>query len=144
MQAPASTLHSESLHTAKPDYSTPYGSPKVEDIMQTLGRIRSYLDIVTHIKVINKITKEEITDFSKIDTNATIYRGDFSLTSYEWGVTYAGMLAAGKATGNSLFTEYATHRINFLAELAPIIKSKFKIRPNMPLRQASTFPTRFG
>ena len=47
MQAPASTLHSESLHTAKPDYSTPYGSPKVEDIMQTLGRIRSYLDTVT-------------------------------------------------------------------------------------------------
>jgi hypothetical protein len=125
VQAPASTLHSDALHTAKPDYPTPYGSPKVEEVTLVLGRIRSYLEATTPTKVINKITKEEITDFSKIDTNATVYRGDFSLTSYEWGVTYAAMLAAGKATGDSLFTQYATQRINFLAVLAPIIKSNF-------------------
>ena len=135
VQAPASTLHSETLHTAKPDYPTSYGSPKIEEITQVLGRVRSYLDAVTPTKVINKFTKEEITDFSKIDTNATVYRGDFSLTSYEWGVTYAAMLAAGKATGDPLFTQYSTQRINFLADLAPIIKSKFKISPTMPLRQ---------
>jgi unsaturated rhamnogalacturonyl hydrolase len=135
VQAPASTLHSDALHTAKPDYITPYGSPKIEEITAVLGRIRTYLDEVTPTKVINKNTKEEIKDYSKIDTNAAVYKGDFSLTSYEWGVTYAAMLAAGKATGDPLFTQYATQRINFLADLAPIIKSKFKISSSMPLRQ---------
>ncbi|MDZ7934006.1 MAG: glycoside hydrolase family 88 protein, partial [Emticicia sp.] len=119
VQAPASTLHSESLHTAKPDYLTPYGSPKVEEVTQVLNRIHSYLDATTPTRVINKITKEEIKDFSKIDTNATVYRGDFSLTSYEWGVTYAAMLAASKATGDPRFAQYTTQRLNFLAELTP-------------------------
>lgn len=135
IQAPASTLHSEALHTAKPDYETPYVSPKVEEITAVIDRIHGYLEEVTPTKVINKLTKEEIKDFSKIDTNCVVYRGDFSLTSYEWGVTYASMLAAGKATGNPKFTEYSTKRINFLAEVSPIIKQKFPISSGMPLRQ---------
>ncbi len=135
VQAPASTLHSESLHTAKPDYPTPYGSPKIEEVTQVLNRIHGYLDATTPTRVINKITKEEIKDFSKIDTNATVYRGDFSLTSYEWGVTYAAMLAASKATGDPRFAQYTTQRLNFLAELTPIIKAKFQVSSTMPLRQ---------
>lgn len=135
VQAPASTLHSESLHTAKPDYSTPYGSPKIEEVTHLLNRIHSYLDTTTPIRVINKTTKEEIKDFSKIDTNAIVDRGDFSLTSYEWGVTYAAMLAASKATGDPRFAQYTTQRLNFLAEIAPIIKAKFTVSSSMPLRQ---------
>lgn len=135
VQAPASTLHSEALHTAKPDYPTPYGSPKVEDVTQVLSRIHAYLEAATPTKVINKVTKEEIKDYTKIDTNATVYRGDFSLTSYEWGVTYAAMLAASKATGNPRFAQYTTNRLNFLAELTPIIKAKFPVSSGMPLRQ---------
>ena len=135
VQAPASTLHSESLHTAKPDYPTPYGSPKIEEITQVLNRIHSYLDAATPTRVINKTTKEEIKDFSKIDTNAIVYRGDFSLTSYEWGVTYAAMLAASKATGDPRFAQYTTQRLNFLAELTPIVKAKFTVSSSMPLRQ---------
>jgi rhamnogalacturonyl hydrolase YesR len=135
VQAPASTLHSESLHTAKPDYPTPYGSPKIEEVTQVLNRIHGFLDVNTPTRVINKTTKEEIKDFSKIDTNATVYRGDFSLTSYEWGVTYAAMLAASKATGDPRFAQYTTQHLNFLAELTPIIKAKFQVSPSMPLRQ---------
>ena len=135
VQAPASTLHSESLHTAKPDYPTPYGSPKIEEITQVLNRIHSYLDAATPTRVINKTTKEEIKDFSKIDTNAIVYRGDFSLTSYEWGVTYAAMLSASKATGDPRFAQYTTQRLNFLAELTPIVKAKFTVSSSMPLRQ---------
>lgn len=135
VQAPASTLHSESLHTAKPDYPTPYGSPKIEEVTQVLNRIHGYLDTATPTRVINKTTKEEIKDFSKIDTNAIVYRGDFSLTSYEWGVTYAAMLAASKATGDPRFAQYTTQRLNFLAELTPIVKAKFTVSSSMPLRQ---------
>lgn len=124
------SLHSEMLHTAQPDYPVPYTTPKVEEITQTLNRIHQYLDAVTPMNVISKSTNKIITDFSKIDTSAVVERGTFSLTSYEWGVTYSGMLAASEATGDSRFSEYARKRMEFLAQKAPYFKEVFKLNPN--------------
>ncbi len=49
-------------------------------------------------------------------------RGDFRLISYEWGVTYAGMLNAGEATGDKRYTEYTTNRMAFISQLYPVYK----------------------
>src|SRR5690606_34446308 len=43
----------------------------------------------------------------------------FRLVSYEWGVTYAGMLAASRATGDKKYAGYTNERIGFLADLYP-------------------------
>src|SRR3954454_2588761 len=83
------------LHLMKPDYPTPYGAPAREDIIKVLDRVYTYLDKATPAKIINSKTKDEITDFGKLTNESVFAPGDFRLTSYEWGVTYAGMLNAG-------------------------------------------------
>ena len=134
-QAPASTLHSDALHTAKPDYPILYGTTEPRDIVKVMDRVRSYLEAATPLKVIDKNTNAVITDYSKIDVNSVVYKGDFSLTSYEWGVTYEAMLLAGEVTGDTLFTKYATDRFKFLADLAPYFREIYTTNPQTSLRQ---------
>ncbi len=96
------------LHLMKPAYKYPYGVPKKEDVKASLDRILNYLDATT---------------FAELDeTGKQLKRGDFRLTSYEWGVTYSAMLRAGELLGDKRYTDYATKRMSFLAEQAPKFK----------------------
>ena len=66
----------------------------------------------------------------------TTRRGDFRLTSYEWGVTYSAMLSAAQITGDSRYADYAMDRMSFLAEQAPrFIKMKEKGEKIDPLME---------
>jgi unsaturated rhamnogalacturonyl hydrolase len=123
------------IHLMKPDYKTPYGRPAEEDIVKVLNRVFTYLDNGTPAKVMNKKTGQEVTDFSKLDSNAVI-DGDFRLTSYEWGVTYAGMLLAGEVTGDKRFTEYTYKRLKLIADIAPYCRQQLKTYPtaSSPIR----------
>ncbi|WP_346861189.1 glycoside hydrolase family 88 protein [uncultured Draconibacterium sp.] len=104
------------LHLMQPDYPHAYGAPEINDIEQVLSRIYTYLDQVTPAQLVDKISEEAITDFSVIDQNSIMKQGDFRLNSYEWGVTYAGMLLAAEQTGDEKYTDYATGRLTFLAK----------------------------
>lgn len=42
----------------------------------------------------DKESQTDVTDYSKIDEKTIVKPGDYRLVSYEWGVTYAGMLLA--------------------------------------------------
>lgn len=110
------------LHALKPDYPVPYGIPKPEEVKALLDRIRIYLDAVTPIGFVNEKTGEEITDYSKIDEHTILKKGDFRIVSYEWGVTYAGMLLAGDATGDPSFRNYTEKRLTFIADAAASFK----------------------
>jgi len=110
------------LHLLKPNYPIPYGIPKPEEVVAVLNRVHRYLDSVTPIGFVNEKTGEEITDYSKIDENTILKRGDFRIVSYEWGVTYAGMLLASEATGDSRFREYTEKRLAFIASAASSFK----------------------
>lgn len=112
------------LHQLKPDYPVPYGIPKAEDVKQTLDRIRNYLDAVTPTGFINEKTNTPVTDLSKIDSETIFARGDFRIVSYEWGVTYAGMLLAADATGDQRYRDYAEKRLSFIADSASAFKTK--------------------
>jgi rhamnogalacturonyl hydrolase YesR len=104
------------LHSLAPDYPLPYSIPKIADITKKLEKVAQYLKEATPATLVNKQTGKMVA-ISEIDTNTVFAKGDFRLTSYEWGVTYAGMLAAGKATGNEEFNEYAEKRLGFLADV---------------------------
>ncbi len=106
------------LHLMAPNYDTPYGKPEVKSITVVLDRIYSYLDQTTPMALIDKASKAELTDYSKIDVNTIFKPGDFRLLSYEWGVTYAGMLLASQATGDPKYASYTKSRLKFLAEVA--------------------------
>lgn len=106
------------LHLLKPDYTVPYGIPKNEDVTAVLNRVFSYLNGVTPSAFANEKTGEIFTDAAKIDANTILQRGDFRIVSYEWGVTYAGMLLAGEATGDPRYREYVEKRLKFIGDTA--------------------------
>ncbi len=92
------------LHALEVDYPTPYKPMPKEEIKKILDRVFNYLDAVTPAQMINKQTGALVNESSKIDTNTTVQQGDFRLTSYEWGVTYSGLLLAAETTGDSKYS----------------------------------------
>ena len=106
------------LHLLKPDYPIPYGIPKNEDVAAVLARVYSYLNGVTPPAFANEKTGEIFTDAAKIDANTILQKGDFRIVSYEWGVTYAGMLLASEATGDPKYRDYVEQRLKFIGDAA--------------------------
>lgn len=125
------------LHALQPNYPVSYSAPSKESIELVLNKVYSYLDTHTFASLQNKKTGAISNTLSTIDTNLILQPGDFRLTSYEWGVTYAGMLRAGQATGDKKFIEYTSKRLSFLANIAPYFKEQLKQYPqvNNPLKQ---------
>lgn len=118
------------LHMLQSDYPTPYGKTTVEDIDGILERVHGYLNATTPMKLIKEKTGEEIENYKKPDVDAIFKPGDYRLISYEWGVTYAGMLLAAKATGDNRFAEYTNQRLKFISDLAPAFKAQLKKNPS--------------
>ncbi len=125
------------LHAMQPNYDVPYTIPTQKTVKDVLDKIFNYLDTVTPPQFINKVTRQVVTDIAKPDTNIIFMPGDFRLTSYEWGVTYAGMLSATAATGDAKFAAYTKKRLEFIAAAAPAFSSLYQQTPKAsnPLRQ---------
>jgi rhamnogalacturonyl hydrolase YesR len=121
-----------------PNYPMPYAPASVAEITAVLTRVRDYLDTATPAKLVDRQSGREITDYSAPNPNATIARGDFQLLGYEWGVTYAGMLLAGEATGDAKFTEYTARRLKFVSDMVPIFRAQIQALP--PLAQGPPGP----
>ncbi|GAB3642420.1 glycoside hydrolase family 88/105 protein [Spirosoma arcticum] len=117
------------LHLLKPDYPVPYGQPSVADVTKVLSRVHGYLNEVTPMQVVDRQTSQTITDFTRFNPNAIIKPGDYRLTSYEWGVTYTGMLRAGEATGDPRYADYTNQRLTFLANLIPYFQAPVNADP---------------
>ncbi|UZR98896.1 glycoside hydrolase family 88/105 protein [Chondrinema litorale] len=106
------------LHLLQPNYPTPYTISSPEQVEAVINKVYTYLNANTPTKVVDEKSGKEITDFSKPNDKAILAKGDFRLLSYEWGVTYAGMLAASKATGKDAYAEYVNNRVSFIADMA--------------------------
>lgn len=118
------------LHLLKAEYPTTYGVPTVSKVNETLDRVYAYLDKVTPAKLIDKHTKKEIKDLKLLNADIIFEPGDYRLTSYEWGVTYAGMLLASKNTGDKKFSDYTIKRLKLIADIAPYYKEQLRIKEN--------------
>ncbi len=123
-QAPAQGQSARPVNpnSIRPEYPGPYGQSSVEDITKVLDRLRTYLEGATPARLVNRRSGAEITDISKPNADAVIERGSFGLVSYEWGVTYSGMLLAGEVTSDPRFTDYAARRLEFIARLVPFAR----------------------
>ena len=111
------------LHLLPPDYPVPYGPMKTEDITAVLNRIYTFLDASTPAKVIDRQSKNEITDLAKLTSDAIFEPGVFRLISYEWGVAYGAMLVASDATGDPKYKEYTLKRMNLIGDVAQYFKT---------------------
>ena len=88
------------LHLMKPAYRVGYGVSTAQSIKQTIDRVLRYIDQET-------------------PADPQLEKGGFRLTSYEWGVTYSGVLAAYEATSDEAYRDYVYTRQKLLAEMAP-------------------------
>jgi len=124
--APADAM----LHALEVKYPTPYRVMEAAEVKAVLDRVFAYLDRTTPAEVINQKTGAPIADLSKADPDAVLKPGDFRLTSYEWGVTYTGMLAAAAATGDKRYLDYVGKRHGLLARLTrtylPVVQGDLK------------------
>ncbi|UKT65838.1 glycoside hydrolase family 88/105 protein [Pedobacter mucosus] len=114
------------LHLLKPNYTIPYGETKTTDIKASLDKIFNYLDQNTPFQLIDKTTGTIISDLKKANSNSVFKPGDYRLTSYEWGVTYTGMLEVAAATGDKKYSTYTINRVNFLADVAAAYQNYLK------------------
>ncbi len=106
------------LHLMQPNYETPYNVPTAIEITKVLDRVYNYLEASTPTQLTDA-SGPEIKDLAKVNEQTRFKQGDFRLISYEWGVTYAGMLLATEATGNKKYADYTFNRLKFLADIRP-------------------------
>ncbi|GAB3723720.1 glycoside hydrolase family 88/105 protein [Spirosoma lituiforme] len=134
--APKANDSTTPLHLLQPDCPVPYGQPKVNEVTGVLNRIYTYLEANTPTQLIDKETKKELIASGTFNPNAIFKPGDFRLISYEWGVTYAGMLLASEATGDSRYADYTNKRLQFIAEQVPYFRAQVIADPkaNTPMR----------
>jgi rhamnogalacturonyl hydrolase YesR len=107
------------LHLMKPAYRVDYGIPTTEEVKATMDRVLTYIDEQTPAVLVDKKTGKEVVIMTDIDKDTQLKQGGFRLTSYEWGVTYSGVLAAYEATGDKAYRNYVIKRHRLLAEAAP-------------------------
>ncbi len=113
-------------------YPMPYAPASVPEIKAVLERIHAYLEGATPDRLIDRTTNQPITDFSQPNPNATTPRGDFQLVSYEFGVTYAGMLLAAEVTGDKRFADYTAKRFKLIADISPMFRAQAAATPPTP------------
>lgn len=119
------------LHLLKPDYDTPYGEIEPAHVKKTIDRVYSYLNAVTPAALSGKSTGKVIAAITEANENSIFQQGDFRLVSYEWGVTYTGMLEAGLATGDQKYIDYTLKRVNFIGAVTEHYKKYLKSHPGV-------------
>ncbi|TKB97702.1 glycoside hydrolase family 88/105 protein [Pedobacter cryophilus] len=117
------------LHLLKPAYITPYGETKPADIKLVLDRVFNYLDKGTPVNLIDQSSGKIISKLNEANGNSIFQKGDFRLISYEWGVVYTGMLAAGTIMADQKYIDYTTKRLDFISDVVVNYKEYLKKNP---------------
>ena len=63
---------------------------------------------------------------SKADASTNFSRGDFSISCYEWGVTYSGMMLCADVLGDGKYLDYVYNRLSALGEIYPYVKKAYQ------------------
>lgn len=113
------------LHLMKPAYRVGYGVPARDDVKRTMDRVLGYIDAETPAVLVDKRTGREVTRLEDVTADTQLKQGGFRLTSYEWGVTYSGVLAAYEATGDASYKDYVSRRHKLLADIAPTFRKLY-------------------
>ncbi|MBO4659559.1 MAG: glycoside hydrolase family 88 protein [Prevotella sp.] len=114
------------LHLMKPAYRIGYGVSTPEQVKNVMDRVLRYISAETPATLVDKNTGKEVTRLKDINADTYLKQGGFRLTSYEWGVTYSGVLAAYEATGDEAYRDYVYSRHRLLAEMAPYFQKVYE------------------
>ena len=117
------------LHALQPDYPTHYGVPTAAKIQETLDRVFVYLDKATPSSFIDKSSNLPTSEYAATTAFA---KGDFRPISYEWGVTYSGMLALFTWTKQEKYRDYVFRRLDAIQEYLPKAREFEALQPQSP------------
>ena len=92
-----------------------------EGVKAVVERVYNYLNGCTPAALVDGNGKV-IKDYSKIDRNTTYQKGDFGINTYEWGVTYSGMLQLSEVLGDKKYADYVYDRLNVIGKAYPHVK----------------------
>ena len=99
------------------NYPTAYELATSEQIRAVVDRIHTYAVQAAPVKVINGDTGEPVADLNKLPPTIALERTDLQIITYEWGVTYAGMMLLSQITGDARYNQYADERVTAIAKL---------------------------
>lgn len=119
-----------------PAYPVPYDPASVEQIKGVLDRVLAYLEVESPVKVVDRETQQPVTDLAKLPARPAFARTNFSITSYEWGVTYAGMLHVAAITQDARYRDYVATRLDAIATVAAHLKQQPPPPADTPPREA--------
>ncbi len=102
----------------KVDYPTPYEPASEAEIRATLDRLHDYVDVAAPIEVLDAESGARVNDLQNLPRRVSLARTDLQIGSYEWGVTYAGMLRSAEVLGDPKYRAYVDSRVRVLARLA--------------------------
>ena len=115
-------------------YPTPYEPASVEDIQRTLDRVYSYIEQTTPVQIVNSETGEEVQG-KTLPKQAAMQRTDLLMLTYEWGVTYSGLMLAANVSDEARYRDYTHERLSTIARLATHAKknlSQDELTQTMP------------
>jgi rhamnogalacturonyl hydrolase YesR len=118
------------LHMLPAQYVTAYGPIDEAEVKASLDRVRAYLAANTPVELIDRTTRAPVR-IEDAGANSDFKPGDFRIYSYEWGVTYSGMLRAAEVTGDPRYAEYTRERMAFIAKVADQYRGLTAAQPNL-------------
>ena len=118
-----------------PAYPVPYEPATEGQVKAVLDRVLAFLATATPVRIIDRDTGQPVADLAHLPPHAAFAPTEFLLTSYEWGVTYSGMLHAAAATGDPRYRAYVDERLNAIATLAAHLQPQPAPSRELPPRE---------
>jgi len=109
-------------------------TPTAASIRAVMQRVHGYLLTATPLRPINGDTGAAIS-LDNMPRNVAFAKTTMPIISYEWGITYSGMLRATSVTGDSRYKNYANERLSAIARMAA------HMRANYPNATYDTYPS---
>ena len=110
----------------KVDYPTSYELATVEQIRAVVDRVYAYAVEAAPVRAVNGDTGEAVANLNQLPANVALARTDLQIVTYEWGVTYAGMMLLSKYTEDPRFDRYTDERVTAIATLAAHARAQMK------------------
>jgi unsaturated rhamnogalacturonyl hydrolase len=118
------------------EYKVPYEVPPIDSIKSQLEKINKYLLSGTTYQVVDRTTRQPITDFKTPNRNAELNSGErglFGYWSYPNGVIYSGLMKLAEVTKDKKYLDLVSKNIKFYFDNLPYFKkndSTFGDSPN--------------
>src|SRR3954470_14380361 len=107
--------------------------PTQASIREVMNRVHGYLLTATPLRPVDGDTGAAVS-LDDMPKNVALARTVMHIDTYEWGVTYAGMLLATQVTKDQRYRSYVDERLSGIARMAA------HMRANYPEATFDTYP----